>query len=405
MVPVDEIHFADAMVADVADQQPARQVDRDAVRLAKLRPAAGPPSPENPARRCRRASRLRRSWPRPFGRRGCRVRRCRGGRPGRTGFRAACSATPRSRGLRRRRRPAGRCPRRRGCGVSHIEPSDPLIVEIAEVQPPSGPMITPRDCSPAYPKGRARRCRSALRRRAAASARAGRNGRRTPARTSRRRDRPAESCPLMRWSWCRRRNAGGPGWRRVVSTFGDEHCEGGRGCLDAGVNRCGTSCGAPQGLLRCVVLLAGVGAAACGGRRSPAAPTGPPSGPAGAYLDELIGLMQAHSINRLTIDWSAFRTSVFARAAGAQSIAGTYPAIQVALDALGDGHSQYLRVHGDRPWSREARGLWPVPARARRRCPRTSDTSGCPHSAGPPKRRRRSPSSSSAPSCPPTRPT
>ncbi len=62
-----------------------------------------------------------------------------------------------------------------------------------------------------------------------------------------------------------------------------------------------------------LVLLAGVGAAACGGRPSPAAPTGPPSGPARAYLDELIGLMQAHSINRLTIDWSAFRTTVFAR--------------------------------------------------------------------------------------------
>ena len=56
--------------------------------------------------------------------------------------------------------------------------------------------------------------------------------------------------------------------------------------------------------------------------------------------------MQAHSINRLTIDWSAFRTKVFARATGAQSIADTYGAIQVALDALGDGHSVYYAANG-----------------------------------------------------------
>jgi hypothetical protein len=95
-----------------------------------------------------------------------------------------------------------------------------------------------------------------------------------------------------------------------------------------------------------LVVLAILGAAACGGRPSPPAPSGPPSGQAAAYLDELIGLMQAHSINRLTIDWSAFRMKVFARATGAQSIADTYAAIQVALDALGDGHSVYYAANG-----------------------------------------------------------
>ena len=99
-----------------------------------------------------------------------------------------------------------------------------------------------------------------------------------------------------------------------------------------------------------LVLLLSIGASACGGgRRSPAEPTtGAPSEQARAYLDELIGLMQTHSINRLTIDWSAFRTKVFARAAGAQSIPDTYPAIQVALDALGDGHSVYYAATGSR---------------------------------------------------------
>jgi carboxyl-terminal processing protease len=95
-----------------------------------------------------------------------------------------------------------------------------------------------------------------------------------------------------------------------------------------------------------IVLLAAVGTAACGGRSSPAAPTGPPSAQAGAYLDELIGLMRAHSINRLKIDWSAFRTAVFAQAAGARSIPDTYPGIQLALDSLGDGHSQYYTPTG-----------------------------------------------------------
>jgi carboxyl-terminal processing protease len=95
-----------------------------------------------------------------------------------------------------------------------------------------------------------------------------------------------------------------------------------------------------------LVLLATVGAAACGGRSSPTEPTRPLSEQARAYLEELIGLMQAHSINRLKIDWSAFRTSVFAEAGGAQSIPATYGAIQVALNNLGDGHSLYYASTG-----------------------------------------------------------
>jgi hypothetical protein len=95
-----------------------------------------------------------------------------------------------------------------------------------------------------------------------------------------------------------------------------------------------------------LVLLTALGVSACGGRRAPAEPTGPPSEEARAYLDELIGLMQAHSINRLTIDWSALRERVFARAVGAETIQDTYPAIQVALDGLGDGHSVYYPTRG-----------------------------------------------------------
>lgn len=95
-----------------------------------------------------------------------------------------------------------------------------------------------------------------------------------------------------------------------------------------------------------LVLIVTVGGSACGGGSS--APTEPtsPSDRALAYLDELIDLMQAHSVNRLTIDWNGFRARVVAAARGAQSIPATYPAIQVALDGLGDGHSLYYTPTG-----------------------------------------------------------
>jgi C-terminal processing protease CtpA/Prc len=65
-----------------------------------------------------------------------------------------------------------------------------------------------------------------------------------------------------------------------------------------------------------------------------------------AYLEQMIGFMQAHSINRLTIDWTMFHARVFDEASSAQTIADTYPAIRVALGLLGDGHSSYRSATG-----------------------------------------------------------
>jgi carboxyl-terminal processing protease len=59
--------------------------------------------------------------------------------------------------------------------------------------------------------------------------------------------------------------------------------------------------------------------AGCGGRPSPTEPSAI-SPAAQAYLDELIGKMQANSINRLKIDWKAFRTSVMEAAGHAQTV-------------------------------------------------------------------------------------
>lgn len=64
------------------------------------------------------------------------------------------------------------------------------------------------------------------------------------------------------------------------------------------------------------------------------------------YLDEVVGLMKTSSINRKTIDWTAFKAKVDAQAQGAQTIADTYPAIQLGLTLLGDNHSMYYASTG-----------------------------------------------------------
>jgi hypothetical protein len=94
------------------------------------------------------------------------------------------------------------------------------------------------------------------------------------------------------------------------------------------------------GLALCATL-------ACGGSDSgaPAAPSGM-SAAARSYLEGLIGIMQANSINRLTIDWISFRGNVLGAVPNAQSISDTYPAMTEALRLLGDGHSTFRTPGG-----------------------------------------------------------
>lgn len=70
------------------------------------------------------------------------------------------------------------------------------------------------------------------------------------------------------------------------------------------------------------------------------------SATAQAYVDRIVGEMQKYSINRKTIDWSVFKQKVNDKLAGSQSIADTYPAIQLALTLLGDNHSSYMTSTG-----------------------------------------------------------
>jgi carboxyl-terminal processing protease len=98
----------------------------------------------------------------------------------------------------------------------------------------------------------------------------------------------------------------------------------------------------------CLALISMCLAGGCGGERrpSPPAPSGVLSPAAQAYLNELIALMEAHSVNRLKINWNSFRTGVLSAAGGAQSVEATFPAIQTALSLLGDSHSFYQPLTG-----------------------------------------------------------
>ena len=71
-----------------------------------------------------------------------------------------------------------------------------------------------------------------------------------------------------------------------------------------------------------------------------------PSAAATAYLNSIIELARVNSINRLTIDWTAYRNAVFAEAGSAQTIAELMPAIRVAITLLRDGHSSYRSASG-----------------------------------------------------------
>jgi carboxyl-terminal processing protease len=97
------------------------------------------------------------------------------------------------------------------------------------------------------------------------------------------------------------------------------------------------------------VLLVGVLlTAACGGGGSPATPTQPGASTqqVQTYLGQMVDVMQANSLHRLTINWTDFRSRVLAQSVGAQTLVDARPAIRLALQLLGDGHSSYRTIDG-----------------------------------------------------------
>ena len=60
------------------------------------------------------------------------------------------------------------------------------------------------------------------------------------------------------------------------------------------------------------------------------------------HLDRILELMETNSVNRNSIDWPTFRTTVFAKAPDPGRLDETFDAIFTALGLLGDNHSSYV---------------------------------------------------------------
>lgn len=67
------------------------------------------------------------------------------------------------------------------------------------------------------------------------------------------------------------------------------------------------------------------------------------------FINEVLDVMEANSLNRNTIDWESFRDEVFETAGAAQTINAVYDsgAIVRALELLGDNHSKISRENGE----------------------------------------------------------
>ena len=83
----------------------------------------------------------------------------------------------------------------------------------------------------------------------------------------------------------------------------------------------------------CILLFL---ATACLAERSP------PSPAVRNYVEEVVGIMQAKFMNRAAINWADFKKNLLAQADGAQTIEQVYPAVALAVVALGDKHSLFV---------------------------------------------------------------
>jgi carboxyl-terminal processing protease len=61
-----------------------------------------------------------------------------------------------------------------------------------------------------------------------------------------------------------------------------------------------------------------------------------------AYLNDVLDYIQEKSVRREHINWQTLRQEAFALAADAWTKAETYPAIERALELLGDHHSMFF---------------------------------------------------------------
>jgi len=86
------------------------------------------------------------------------------------------------------------------------------------------------------------------------------------------------------------------------------------------------------------LLTISITAGACGDMRGS---TNPP-----VYLRSTLDLIQTRALRTSAVNWSSVRSKAAAMAAGARTTADTYPAINYALEQLGDNHSFLLGKDG-----------------------------------------------------------
>ncbi len=72
-------------------------------------------------------------------------------------------------------------------------------------------------------------------------------------------------------------------------------------------------------------------------------PTSDMSAAAELYLTHVLDLLQENSLERNKVDWPEVRRQAFAEAAGAKTTADTYDAIDIAVNALDNPHTVFLR--------------------------------------------------------------
>ncbi|WP_315784847.1 S41 family peptidase [Fischerella sp. JS2] len=60
------------------------------------------------------------------------------------------------------------------------------------------------------------------------------------------------------------------------------------------------------------------------------------------YLNEVLGIIQAHSINRESVNWELLQTNALHEAKAAQATSDTYDAIRHLLSQIGNKHSFFL---------------------------------------------------------------
>ena len=68
----------------------------------------------------------------------------------------------------------------------------------------------------------------------------------------------------------------------------------------------------------------------------------PPSPAVRKYVAEVVGIMHAHFVHRAAVNWVVFKQHLLAEVRDAQTIEQVYPAVALAVVALGDKHSLFV---------------------------------------------------------------